>query len=292
MEKNEKRKLQELGGSLYVSLPSAWISQFKLKKASTLNLSINNLGELKLYPEQIKEEEKTVTIKYNQYIFRNLIRAYLFGNNIIIISKQTPFTKTERSEIFAIVNNLLNLEIIEEQRETIIIQNLKADIPIRKMVSRMFHLTKSMMEDLLTANDIINNNKELLQSIIDRDTLVGKFYLAIIMQIRASLTTEWSKELSFVELLDLRLLIERIEKIGDEVKALAKSSLEKKKFLKADLEQLLQLYNEAYGAYWKNDLTIAEQFWDKDKEYKQKFSTQQQITQIYEYIKDITDLII
>lgn len=290
----QKRRLQELGGSLYLSLPATWLQKFNVKKGSHIYITLEDSGALTIFPEKNLNDdatkEKTTTINYNKYIFRNVMGAYLIGSDYIIIKKDAAFTRKERTEILTIVHNLLNVEIIEEESHKIVIQNLKSELDIKKLVTRMYQLTKTMLDDIINHS----NDKEILQSIIDRDKLVGKCYLAIIMQIRASLTRSWSKEISFVEMFDSRLLIERIEKIGDEIKHLAREILEKNKNkLKHDeLRELMQLYEQAYTAYIKKDITTAEKFWDNEEKYIRKFDHNTHLRTIYELIKDITDLVV
>ncbi len=290
----QKRRLQELGGSLYLSLPATWLQKFNVKKGSHIYITLEDSGALTIFPEKnLKDEatrEKTTTIHYNKYIFRNLMGAYLIGNDYIIIRKDAAFTRKERNEILTIVHNLLNVEIIEEESHKIIIQNLKSELDIKKLVTRMYQLTRTMLDDVINHK----NDKEILQSVIDRDKLVGKCYLAIIMQIRASLTRSWSKEISFVEMFDIRLLIERIEKIGDEIKHLAGEVLNKSKnrVKHEELTELMQLYEQAYAAYVKKDIATAEKFWDNEERYIKKFNHNMHMRTIYELIKDITDLVV
>ncbi len=282
----EKRRLQELGGSLYVSLPSSWINQFNLVKGSQIFISRDN-GELKLFPINILEEpEKVSTIHFTKGVFRSLIREYLLGVDIIRIKKDTPFSNSDRSQINSYVNNFLSLEIVEETSNMISIQNLKSDIPILKLIHRMYYLTKSMLEDLN------QNDKEVLNSVVERDKLVGKFYFAIIMQERALLTKKWSQEFSFVELLDLRLLIERIEQIGDDVKDLAAKLLAKEKIKNEDVTFLLQKYDQAFKSYINKDSSTASKFWDTEKEDKKTLAYNDILLRIYSKIKDIADLVI
>jgi antitoxin component of MazEF toxin-antitoxin module len=286
----KKRKLQKLGGSLYLSLPSSWISRFDLSKGGDVNVAIEDSGEIRIFPEKKEDKkEKRSTIDYDKHLFRNLIREYLFGNDIIEIKKQTAFTRKESKEIFSIINNLLNLEIIEEESNTISVQNLKSDMPLKKMIYRMYFLTKSMIEDLIEDP----SNKEVLKGIVERDKLVGKFYLAIIMHQRELLTKRWSKEFTLVEILDLRLLIERIEQIGDEIKSIVNELLTKRKKIRIiDLKFLLKKYEEAYKAYEKQDTETAKKFWDSEKSDKQKLAHNEKLVRIYDHIKDITDLVI
>jgi phosphate uptake regulator len=289
MQGVQKRKLQELGGSLYVSLPQDWITKFNLKKGSEVLIALDGVGKLQILPQAIQEQtQKTTIIDYDYFIFRNLIRDYLFGSDFIKIRKLTPFTRKEREDILNLVHNLLNLEVIEEDKSQITVQNLKSDIPIRKMIDRMYFLTKTMIEDIINEA----NNKEVLQSVIDRDKVVGKFYLATIMQQRAFLTNRWSEDLSFTQILGLRLVAQNIEKIGDELKALVSTMLEGKKIKMQDIEFLRSRYEQAYNAHTKRDIKSAQQFWKTEKDDKKRVSYNDHLVRIYDYIKDISDLVI
>lgn len=285
---HEQRKLQALGGSLYLSLPASWGKRFHLDKGSSVDLTITDSGELRVFPGSKKIEERTATLRYDRYFFRNMMREYLYGSDVIAVIKKTPFTHAERREVAEVVANLLNLEIIEEDSQKIVIQHLKSDIPLKNLVTRMYHLTKTMMDDLCKAK----RDVELLKNIIERDVLVGKCYLAVIMQIRAALTTQWNRDWNLVQLLDMRLFVERIEKIGDLLKQIAQEGIHGKNIPVNDLLALSSLYEQAYKGYMNTTLSVAEQFWDKDRESQKRFSQDRNVAGIYEYIKDITDLII
>jgi len=284
----DKRKLQELGGSLYLSLPREWTGKYNLKKGSEVCLSGDEAGELHIFPEKARKEgEKIESIDFDRYFFRNLIGKYLDGCDIVKVRKKGQFNAMERQEIEGRVNNLMNLQVVEEQSDCITIQNLKSDIPIKKMLAMMYYLTRSMLEDLGKKAD-----KELLQSIIDRDRLVGKYYLAIIMQQRSLLTNRWSKELSFVEILDLRLIAQRIELIGDEIKSIAGTAIGGAKIPTKDIKFLLDTYETAYNCFVKMDTDTAKKFWDREKPDRKRLAYNEAILRIYDNIKDITDLVI
>ena len=280
----EKRKLQVLGGSLYLSLPAPWTNKFLLEKGSEVTIRTGENGELIIFPQSSKEEtEKSAVIHYDSYFFRNLIREYLLGIDIIKVKKTKPFTTHDRQTISACVSKLLNVEIIEEESTIITMQKLKSDIPLIKMINRMYFLTKTMFDDLIHSP----RNPETMQSIIDRDKLVGKFYLALIMQQRALLTKEWNPELSFVEIMDLRLLIERLELIGDEIKSLALALQAKQKIKMVDLNFLLERYDDAYQAYFKKDLKTAQEFWDEESIAKKRLSYHCPLNLLYEVSSSI-----
>jgi phosphate uptake regulator len=114
------------------------------------------------------------------------------------------------------------------------------------------------------------------------------------MQQRSLLTSKWSKDLSFTEILDLRLLIQKIEQIGDEIKTIVNKILSKEKLIiqKEDLIFLIKKYDESFNAYLRQDSEIAKKFWDTEKSDKKRLSYNQDLVRIYDHIKDITDLVI
>ena len=280
-----KRKLQSIGGSLYLSIPSKWTHRYNLDKGSEVNLSFLESGGINISSIELVEEEKKSVIEYDRFLFRNLMAQYLRGIKIIKIKSKKDFSNTQRDQIISYVGRLLNLEVIEETSNEITIHNFKSDIPIKKMISRMFYLTKGMLSDL--------TKKDSLDVIIQRDKLVGKFYLAIIMQQRELLTKKWDGELTFIEIMDLRLLIQRIELIGDEIKHLAKKVLSGSVSIKQeDILFLVDKYDLAFRSYVKQDIESAQLFWDLEKSDRKKVSHNEHLLKIYDHIKDITDLVI
>jgi phosphate uptake regulator len=47
-----KRKLQKISGTLYVSLPQAWVKEFAFEKGMEIGMSVNKKGELFLKPNE------------------------------------------------------------------------------------------------------------------------------------------------------------------------------------------------------------------------------------------------
>lgn len=288
----QKRKLQELGGSLFVSLPQKWIKKFNLKKGAEIALVPKSNGEIILAPTAPQSPEKTTSIiNFSKYFYRELIREYLYATDRVVIQKKESFSKKERSQVLTAVNRLMNSEVIEETKNKIIIQNFKTtDIPLKTLIKRMYFLTKTMLEDLIEAQ---SKDKNVLESIIERDKMVGRFYLNIIMHIRAMLTGRmFTGEFRLIDLLDLRLLIERIEIIGDEIKEIAREKLNKKKFNQTDLKFLHQRYEVAFKSYIEQDVKKASEFWSTEEDDKKKINKNMHLSRLYDAIKDITDLVI
>lgn len=286
----EKRHLQELGGSLFVSLPKEWLRNLQLKKGSELLMETGQNNQLCLSPAKTAEaQQHTAVINFGKYLHRELIAEYLFGTELIIINNKEGFSKSQRQQVIDYTNWLMNVEIVEETSTKITIQHFRTeDAPLKMLVQRMYFLTKSMLIDVATAK-----NKNDVENILDRDATVGKIYLNIIMHLRSFLTGRLlTKEYSLIQILDLRLLIKQIELIGDEIKGLVRDIIEGNKCNPADIKFLVIKYEQAFNSYIQKDVQSAKTFWDTEKTDKQRLRYNQYLVRIYTQIKDISDLVI
>ena len=121
-----KRKLQTLGGSLFLSLPQEWAKRFRLKKGSEVNIAADSSGALRISPEMFKEEAKqSAVIMNNRHVMRDILVEYLKGTEIIRVKGSQPFSALERKNIAKAASMLMNTEIIEETSDTITIQNFR-----------------------------------------------------------------------------------------------------------------------------------------------------------------------
>ncbi len=287
---SEKRKLQRLGGSLFLSLPKTWLDQFSLKKRSEIFVSTDTESRLILTPLQTKhKEEHDVTLVFGSHLYRQLLTAYLRGITTIIILKKDGFSKTEREIVLTHTQGLMNTEIVEETSTKITLQQFSSEeVSLKTLVQRMFFLTHSMLLDMTTAK-----TKTDFENIKERDKTVGRFYMNIIMHLRAALTGKiFAKEYSIPEILDLRLLILHLEQIGDQIKALAHDAIEGDKCKVEDLHFLADKYQRAFASFVEHDVQTAEQFWDTEKQDRKRLVHHEKLLRMYDHIKDITDLVI
>lgn len=287
---SEKRRLQRLGGSLFLSLPRNWLDQFSLKKGAEIFVSTDAEGRLILTPLQAKQrEEQEITLIFGPYLYRQLLTAYLRGITTISIFRREGFSKAERETVLGYTQGLMNTEIIEETSTKITLQQFSAEeVSLKMLVQRMFFLTHSMLLDLTTAK-----TKTDFENIKERDKTVGRFYMNIIMHLRAALTGRLQvKEYAIPEVLDLRLLILHLEQIGDQIKGLAYDAIDGRKCEAGDLQFLAEKYQKAFTSFVEHDVQTAEQFWDTEKQDRRKLAHHEKLLRMYDHIKDITDLVI
>lgn len=225
------RKLQNLGGSLYVNLPKAWINKYELKEKSTIALEIRSDGTLVIKPKMEqpgKLIQDEVILEANEYVIWDLLKKSLAGERNITIISEREINKGLRKLIRRYVNRLPNTEIIEETGQKVVIQNFGyQEIPTKKLIQRLLYLVANMFEDLKNKSfEDLNENFEQL----------GKFYFILVIHIRTYLRTgvyiSSSSEFTPLEAMDYRMFCEKIEEIGEILKELRLN------------ENVLDFYNE------------------------------------------------
>ena len=150
------RKLQNLGGSLYVSLPKAWTIKYELKEKSPVALKLRDDGTLTILPKIDKQNgaiKEEFVLEADQYVIWELLKKSLAGLTNIVISSDKEINKGLRRDIRRYVNRLPNTEIIEETKHKMIVQNFGyKEIPTKKLIKRLLDLVANMFEDLRTGS--------------------------------------------------------------------------------------------------------------------------------------------
>ena len=112
----ETRKIQEIGKSLYISLPRDWTKQMQLKRGDRVTLIPQQDGSISVYPEVKKEDPKNITLEINQESEQSLRRritgAYVDGFDIIQLRTENRFTDEQHNIIREIAEELFGLEIV------------------------------------------------------------------------------------------------------------------------------------------------------------------------------------
>jgi phosphate uptake regulator len=255
------RKVQKIGNSYYIALPSKWIKEYSINKGTELKLEMKEDGKLVVSPI-IEEslEEKEVTLNYDKNtIEKKILSYYLIGYNIIKIVNEAGFKTEERDDIIKISRKLSGLEIVDERRDLITLQNLIDESSINpiKLLFRMSAITSTMYVDAIKE---AFNKGEILEIVYKRDEEVDRLYFLLVRQLRTLILRPHllSKlELTLLDCLDLRIAAHFIEKIGDEAARLAEilglnNEKIKTQFLKnlLDVASNLQILQEKSLVYF------------------------------------------
>lgn len=128
----EKRTLVKSGTSSFtLALPIDWIRRNKLDKGSEVTIAENEVGELVLSTSanNFHPTKEFYTIKLNEetsdILYWILLRAYLRNYTSIIIEGKDLLTKAP--PILSRLNNFIGLNIIEQNKEAIVLKNYSAN---------------------------------------------------------------------------------------------------------------------------------------------------------------------
>ncbi|MFW9902191.1 MAG: hypothetical protein ACFFDY_13075 [Candidatus Thorarchaeota archaeon] len=249
------RKLQKISGSFFVSLPKKWIENFDLSSKSPVAIDVRSDGSLNILPKHEQEDtnlREELILHSSPYIAREIVKQCLSGQTNIVVISDKEIDKELRSEIRWLVNGLPNTEIIEDQRQRLVIQNFGyKKIPTKKLIQRLLYLVADMLENLIADRvDDLKYNFDQLR----------KFYFILVTHIRTYLRTGIyvSEDTDFtpLEAMDYRMFCEKIEEIGKILKDFRMSENVKELFL-----EINQYFNDVMNAYLKKDLVLAHKTW-------------------------------
>ena len=249
------RKIIKFGKSSFViSLPNAWIKKNKLNKGDTISLAENLNSELilSLKPGD-KDDEKTSKLilvdgKDISRVKREIIASYL--NNYNTITLKGKDMDKYNSIIRQTVQNLMAMEIIEENYETIVAKDFISldEVIIEEMIRKIDNITRSMIEDI---PQILN--KDISKNIVQRDDQVNRMTFLVIRAMKQTLRhpqlTNKKNRMSLTKIIDLWEVIFHIEKIADFLKRIARN-MSRVKQKKDILKDILVLYGKIKEFYW------------------------------------------
>jgi phosphate uptake regulator len=217
------RRLQKIGSSMLVSLPSEWVKNNNLKKGNMVMIEVNRNNSISLYPSDIDAEDvKEVNIPHPQLSIDSLTNqiygAYLLGYDIIRIKGKSQISFDDREHIKLAMRKLVGLEIVDENGCNIISQFLldANTLDAEKILRRMSSIVAGMYKDTLIGIQKKENGSK--KSIVSRDDEVDRQYFLLVRLIRSAMMDQKlaSKlNLSNIDILDYRIAANHLESAGD-----------------------------------------------------------------------------
>lgn len=225
------RRLQQIGSSILVSLPSLWIKSNNLKKGSIVPVHINRDNSISIFASEddMADKIKELTIPYPSVSMDVLVNqvygGYLLGYDMIRIkgSSQISFEDTDR--IKKAMRKLVGLEIVDEDGFHISAQFLlDADtLDAEKILRRMSAIVTGMHRDMLEAIRL-KQNSSIRKVISGRDDEVDRQYFLLVRLIRSAMMDQklaGKLNLSNIDILDYRIAANLLESAGDYIVDLA-----------------------------------------------------------------------
>jgi phosphate uptake regulator len=227
------RRLQRIGSSILVSLPSMWIKSNNLKKGSIVPLHINRDNSISIFPSQDDAAEmiKELTIPYSSTSMDMLVNqvygGYLLGYDMITIKASLQISFEDADRIKKAIRKLVGLEIVDEDGFHITAQFLlDADaLEAEKILRRMSAIVGGMYRDMVEAIKL-KQNSSIRKIISGRDDEVDRQYFLLVRLIRSAMMDQklaTKLNLSNIDILDYRIAANLLESAGDYIVDLANS---------------------------------------------------------------------
>ncbi|AIF84641.1 phosphate uptake regulator [Candidatus Nitrososphaera evergladensis SR1] len=223
------RRLQQIGSSILISLPSQWVKDNNLKKGSIVPVEVNRDNTISIFPSSEEAEStKEVTIQYSPASMDSLVNqvygAYLLGYDMIRVKAAGSITYDDAERFKRAMRKLVGLEIVEEDRQTISSQFLldPNTLDAEKILRRMNSLVAGMFREMLEA--IKERENIAKRSIGGRDDEVDRQYFLLVRLIRSAMMDQQlagKLNLSNIDILDYRIAANLLESAGDFIVDLA-----------------------------------------------------------------------
>jgi phosphate uptake regulator len=225
------RRLQRIGSSILVSLPSMWVKSNNLRKGSIVPLHINRDNSISIFPSQddTADKIKELTIPYSSASMDILVNqvygGYLLGYDMITIKASLQISFEDADRIKKAMRKLVGLEIVDEDGFHISAQFLlDADtLDAEKILRRMSAIVAGMYRDMLEVIKL-KQNSGIRKVIIGRDDEVDRQYFLLVRLIRSAMMDQKlaaKLNLSNIDILDYRIAANLLESAGDYIVDLA-----------------------------------------------------------------------
>ncbi len=225
------RRLQQIGSSILVSLPSIWVKNNNLRKGNIVPLHINRDNSISIFPSQddIADKAKELTIPYSSVSMDMLVNqvygGYLLGYDMITIKASLQISFEDADRIKKAMRKLVGLEIVDEDGFHISAQFLlDADtLDAEKILRRMSAIVAGMYRDMLEAIKL-KQNSSIRKVISGRDDEVDRQYFLLVRLIRSAMMDQKlaaKLNLSNIDILDYRIAANLLESAGDYIVDLA-----------------------------------------------------------------------
>lgn len=225
------RRLQQIGSSILVSLPSLWIKSNNLKKGSIVPVHINRDNSISIFASEddTADKIKELTIPYPSVSMDTLVNqvygGYLLGYDMIRIKASLQLSFEDADRIKKAMRKLVGLEIVDEDGFHISAQFLlDADtLDAEKILRRMSAIVAGMYRDMLEAIRL-KQNSSIRKVISGRDDEVDRQYFLLVRLIRSAMMDQklaGKLNLSNIDILDYRIAANLLESAGDYIVDLA-----------------------------------------------------------------------
>ena len=279
----ETRKIQEIGKSLYISLPRDWTKQMQLKRGDRVTLIPQQDGSISVYPEIKEEGPRQIILDTNeeseQSLRRRITGAYVDGFDIIQLRAENRFTDKQHDIIREITEELFGLEVVHAASNVVTIECLlKPTLPIEKTIHRIHNIVKSMFDETVSA--LKEQDISLATGVPRKIQDVNRLSFVIYRALRSLILSPRSagrREMSLIDSVDYLRVLHRITGTAYSIKNTSESIVEMgKRALPTSISEPLcetcalaqKLYDWAIQALMSKDIPLANRVLDVKPDFE------------------------
>lgn len=278
----QTRRVQEIGKSLYISLPKTWTNQMQLKRGDTITLFPQQDGSISVYPEEKKQEPRQIELNINveseQSIKRRITGAYVDGFDIIQLRTKNRFTDEQQDRIRGATEELFGLEVVHAGLNTVTIECLlKPTLPIERTIDRIHNIIKSMFEE--TTSALQKRDTRLAESVPRKVSDIKRLSTVIYRALRSLIlypTLALPERISLIDSVDFLHVLHRMTGTANNIRISSES------IVRMALETLPQsilrplsevfgltqtMYEKAIQALISKDILLADHVLDTNPDY-------------------------
>lgn len=257
---------------MVVSLPKQWVDLYGLEPGKTVQVSMREDGALMVYPKELRETERELTISFNkekrkEVFIREVVSGYLNGTSRFRIVSPEVFNAEQQQTVRDIAGKLY-LRIMKADSQEFVIESLldMSKLSLHTGMKRMHTIVASMCADMLKA--LQEENAELAKTLVSLDEDVDRFSLLLLRMLRSAAFDPMISGrigINLLDCLDYQNFIQQMERVADLAVSISKLIIhEEERFHPSVLEKLVNMgqasyvhFEEAVEAFWEKDLEKA-----------------------------------
>ncbi len=279
----ETRKIQEIGKSLYISLPKDWTKQMQLKRGDRVTLIPQQDGSISVYPEVKEEGPRQIILDIDeeseQSLRRRITGAYVDGFDVIQLKAENRLTDKQHDNIRGITEDLFGLEVVDASSNVVTIECLlKPTLPIEKTIHRIHNIVKSMFDETVSA--LKEHDINLALGVPRRIRDINRLSFVIYRALRSLILyprLAGRGEMSLIDSVDYLRVLHRITGTAYNIKNTSESIVEMgKQMLPLSISEPLcetwnlarKLYDSAIQALVSKDIPLANRVLDVKPDFE------------------------
>ncbi|MEM4983665.1 MAG: phosphate uptake regulator PhoU [Candidatus Hadarchaeales archaeon] len=245
-----------------------------MKPGRTVYLGMKGDGSLFVYPKELREEERELTINFEkdkkkEVFIREVVSGYLNGVSRFRIVSREVFNAEQQQTVRDIAGKLY-LRIMKADSQEFLVESLldMSKISLHTGMKRMHTIVASMCADMLKA--LQEENAELAKTVASLDEDVDRFSLLLLRMLRNAAfdpVIAGKIGINLLDCLDYQNFIQQMERVADLAVNISNLLIhQEEKFHPSVLEKMVNMGQASY-LYFEE---AVEAFWNKDTEKANK----------------------